>query len=209
VPPDPELSYLLGQTRELVARFKAGGAEAPGAFCDFVALILGRTILDPTSAIVLQYGPRGRDSVIIGGRSNQPLRLQNGYFLRVTVSLFYDRATTWWKVTESSFQYQADETHDRRWIFRYDYARNPDDPYPAAHLHVRGASPEPYRDDGSTALDRLHFPTGRICIEAVIRLLVESFGVPCPDWENWRRVLGESERSFLEMAHRPSFGPTS
>lgn len=123
------------------------------------------------------------------------------------MSLIYDPATTFWKVEEAQFQYQLDAA-GFRWVFRYDYARDPGNVYPAAHLHVRGTSPEPYRSDGSTALERLHFPTGRVSLEAVVRLLVESFGVPCPEWKTrWRRVLAESEKTFLAMAHHPPSGP--
>lgn len=207
MPPDPELSLLLGHVRDLVTQFKDGGPEAPAAFHEFTSLVFGRTILDTTSTIVMQYGPRGRDAFVVGGRGNGPLRLRNGHFLEVAMSLFQDPATRFWKVEESRFQYQVDEAGSR-WMFRDEYARAPRNVYPAAHLHVRGTAREPFRSDGNTALDRLHFPTGRVSLEAIVRLLVESFDVPCDEWEiKWRRVLAESERTFLDMAHHPPSGP--
>ena len=59
-------------------------------------------------------------------------------------------------------------------------------------------------------LDRSPFPnpTQRISLEAVIRLLIEQFGVPAnqpPDI--WRPMLTESEAAFLEIAHRSLSGP--
>jgi hypothetical protein len=94
-----------------------------------------------------------------------------------------------------------------QWIVRYEYLRTPKDQHPGAHLHVNATPPEdccpPHRP-----LPRIHFPTGRISLEAVIRLLAEQFELRCAtDKEIWRPVLAESERSFLEIAHKPLSGP--
>lgn len=110
------------------------------------------------------------------------------------------------KVKISSFQYQADRNGDH-WIFRYDYLRQPSEPQPSAHLHVRGSLLEPCLSSGS-ALEDIHFPTQRVSIEAVIRLLIEQFGVhPNKSVEIWRPVLAESEAAFLEIAHQSLSGP--
>ena len=60
------------------------------------------------------------------------------------------------KVRSSSFQYQLDPGGDE-WIFRYDYLRNPPEPYPASHLQIRGMLIG-LRD---LNLERVHFPTQR------------------------------------------------
>jgi len=110
------------------------------------------------------------------------------------------------KVKSSSFQYQADQNGDR-WIFRYDYLRQPPQPQPSAHLHVRGSLLEPCLSSGS-ALEDIHFPTQRVSLEAVIRLLIEQFGVhPNESVEIWRPVLAESEAAFLGIAHQSLSGP--
>jgi hypothetical protein len=57
-------------------------------------------------------------------------------------------------------------------------------------------------------LERVHFPTGRISIEAVIRLLIEQFGLEARTRpETWRPVLAASEEEFLKIAHRDISGP--
>ena len=41
------------------------------------------------------------------------------------------------KVEQARYQYQCDDIGSR-WIFRYDYVREPKDQHPATHLQVRG-----------------------------------------------------------------------
>jgi hypothetical protein len=52
---------------------------------------------------------------------------------------------------------------------------------------------------------RVHYPTGRVPMEAVIILLADGYRVPCgaPD-DVWRPVLAASEAAFREIAHQPS-----
>jgi len=67
------------------------------------------------------------------------------------------------------------------WIFRYDdlRERRAGEPHPPTHLqinrnlNVQGVLP------AIRPLSRLHFPTGRMPLEGVIRLLIEEFGVEC------------------------------
>lgn len=137
------------------------------------------------------------------------VQLNDGRYLRVSIILYLEPHETGHrlKVEQASYQYQSDEAGDR-WVFRYDYRREPTDLHPATHLQVRGRLVEedvaPYRG----VLDRVHFPAGRVSIEAVIRLLIEQFGVHAgTPPEVWRAVLAESERPFEEIAHRPLSGP--
>ena len=109
------------------------------------------------------------------------------------------------KVRSSSFQYQLDPGGDE-WIFRYDYLRNPPEPYPASHLQIRGMLIG-LRD---LNLERVHFPTHRVSLEAVVRLLIEEFGVPAhADAEFWRPALAESEAVFLGIHDRSLSGPSN
>lgn len=147
--------------------------------------------------------------VIEGGlsRDDDTVVLRDGLFLRVFIVLFREphNGGHRMKVEQAAYQYQLDP-EGTRWVFRYDYRRDPRDQHPATHLQVRGRLEEPvgpYRG----MLERTHFLTGRVSIEAVIRLLIEQFGVPPAAPETWRRVLAESERSFEDIAHRPLSGP--
>ena len=111
------------------------------------------------------------------------------------------------KVEKSVYQYQLDEDGER-WIFRYDYLRHATEPHPAAHLQIRGALTETSAAPVRGTLERVHFPTGRVSLEAVIRLLVEQFGVRTnEDPSIWRPVLATSEEEFLKVAHQAIAGP--
>lgn len=150
--------------------------------------------------------------VVEGGLAQEDdvVLLTDGRLLRLSITLFRapHEGGHRMKVEQASYQYQADQT-GTRWIFRYDYRREPQGQHPATHLQVRGNLLEPiplYRG----MLERVHFPTGRVSLEAVIRLLIEQFAVrPNRPPEIWRRVLAESERAFEEIAHRPLSGPAN
>ncbi len=150
--------------------------------------------------------------MIEGGlaEDNDVVLLRDGRFLRLSIVLFRapHESGHRMKVEQAAYQYQVDDAGNR-WAFRYDYRREPADQHPASHLQVRGNLWEAvplYRG----MLERVHFPTGRVSLEAVIRLLVGQFAVGANrPQEIWRRVLAESERAFEEIAHRPLSGPTS
>jgi len=149
---------------------------------------------------------------VLGGWNGpgDPLPLRDGHYLRLTMSLYIEDTSegSRSKVSHSSFQYQLDQVGER-WVFRYDYLREPPDPHPAAHLQIRGNLYEPCLPNRK-ALERIHFPTQRISLEAVIRLLIEQFGVePNDPPEIWRPLLAESEAAFLAIAHRALSGPGS
>lgn len=138
-----------------------------------------------------------------------PLRRNDGRFLRLRMSLALGEGETGQrlKVLQSSYQYQVDEKGDD-WIFRYDYLREPIDNHPSAHLQVRGrfTVPDALRTD--EPLERVHFATGRVSLEAIVRVLVGQFLVPSNnDPEIWMPVLSESEKLFAEIAHHPRSGP--
>jgi len=107
----------------------------------------------------------------------------------------------------SIYQYQTSNTEDD-WIFRYEYDRHPHRPHPPTHLHVRGELTENCMT-GSERLEDIHFPaSARVSLESVIRLLADQFGVRTNTRRGfWRAVLTESEKPFLEIAHRGPSGP--
>jgi|HubBroStandDraft_1064217.scaffolds.fasta_scaffold204136_2 hypothetical protein len=111
------------------------------------------------------------------------------------------------KVLQSVFQYQSDSAQDN-WIFRYEYDRYPHRPHPPTHFHVRGQLTEDCLPAGGS-LEKVHFPaSSRVSLESVIRLLIEQFSVPATTRRNlWRAVLTESEKAFLDIAHRAASGP--
>jgi hypothetical protein len=148
--------------------------------------------------------------MVLGGMQSPtaPLPLNDGRYLRLTASLELQKTSEGprLKTVQSSYQYQSD-SGGRDWICRYDYLREPgDDPHPQAHLQVNGAFGEDMVSKSS--LPRIHFPTGRVALEAMIRLLADQFEVPCNEPpEMWRPVLSESEQAFQRIAHQPPSGP--
>lgn len=205
----PDLATLLGEARALTQQYQSGRPGAFQAFADLASLILHHTVLDPAAGVRLTFGPR-REEPVLGGFNgpNDPVLLIDGRYLRLTTQLFFEdtpggrRA----KVKMSSFQYQMDRDGEA-WIFRYDYVREPPAPHPAMHLQIRGTLDERCLPD-DRPLERIHFPTQRISLEAVIRLLIEQFGTPARQPpEVWRPLLAETEAAFLAIAHRTLSGP--
>ena len=124
------------------------------------------------------------------------------------------------KARSSAFQYQADSDPDSKdWIFRYDYIRDPSKaykgskpyPFPTAHLQINANLVAPNITLPKGTLAHIHFPTRRMPVEGVIRLLAEpdQFGVPTSSPpEVWRRLLAASEAEFLQIAHEAPLGPS-
>ena len=202
-PSDP--ADLVGRVRHLTTRYRSGTAAAFGAFRELVGLLLHVTVVSEHQPIFMTKGPHA-DTRLLGG--SKPLRLNDGRYLRVVITLFREPTTEGMrlKVAECNYQYQVDTAGDR-WIFRYDYRRTPRDQHPAAHLQIRGDLSEACLPP-KTPIERVHFPTGRISLEAVIRLLVEQFRVRCNEPPDvWRPILTESESGFLKIAHQTVSGP--
>lgn len=148
---------------------------------------------------------------VLGGwkGSDDPVPLNDGRYLRLAITL--ELANTpegpRLKVFESSFQYQLDRDGEH-WIFRYDYLRHPAGQHPPAHFQIRGKLIEHSVLHRGQTLERIHFPTSRVPLEAIIRLLAVQFGVRCNEPpEVWSPALALSERLFFQIAHIPLSDP--
>jgi hypothetical protein len=165
--------------------------------------MLRLTVLHDSGGVRL-HGIEG--TYVLGGWTlESPLPLNDGRFLRMHVSLYIEETQDGprLKVRQGSFQYQADETNDR-WIFRYDFLRNPIGPEPTAHLQVKADLHEQDCLPAGIPLAQVHFPTGRFSLEAIIRLLALDFHIPCNEGEAiWKPVLDSSESMFFSIAHPP------
>ena len=205
----PELPSLLGRVRDLSGAFLSGEPRGFGAFRELTDLLLRRTVLHPSGGVRETEGPRA-DTRIIGGWRGplDPLPLTNGRYLRLSLTIFRESTEHGYriKVADSAYQYQADRD-GTDWMFRYDFLRDPPGPHPASHLQLNAALAEGWLPD-CVPLSRIHFPTDRISFEAVIRLLIDQFGVPTSESADvWRPLLAESESLFLGIRHRSLSGP--
>lgn len=209
--PLAEPGALLGRVRGLSAAFLSGEPHGFEDLRELTDLLLRRTVLHPSGGITQAQGQRP-DTRVLGGWGGplDPLPLTNGRFLRLSLTLFRELTDQGYriKVADAAYQYQADR-NGNDWIFRYDFLRNPPAPHPASHLQVNAVIPEGWLPEGMP-LSRVHFPTDRISFEAVIRLLIEQFGVDANEPADvWRPLLTESEALFLGVRHRSLSGPAS
>jgi hypothetical protein len=214
-PPDPQPH--IDRVRELTRRYKLGDKQSPEAFRELATFLLRLTVAKrdhPGLWLARGAGPAATTKATLQAATEPgvPVPLNDGRFLRL--HFFLERMHTpdgvRLKVHESSFQYQVDQEGER-WIVRYDYLREPGpDPHPQAHLQIRGTLTETGVPVRRELLEHVHFPTGRVPLEGVIRLLADQFSVSCNTVPTlWRPVLAESERAFQEIAHRPLSGPGS
>lgn len=133
-----ELDHLTAKVRDLTRKFKAGDSSSFYAFKDLISLLLHSTIAKQTSGVRLFQGTE-QHLRVLGGLKNpkDPIALNNGHFLRLTISPYIDHAHhNALKIRQASYQYQLDRNNDDRWAFRYDYLRYPDNNYPASHLQI-------------------------------------------------------------------------
>jgi hypothetical protein len=212
--PPPNADELLGKVRQLTQESMAGDRRSFKAFRELVSLLLSLTIMKSGGMVGLILLENQEKRGVIGGRSGptDPLPLNDGRFLRLSITLErLDVPEGPRRISfDSSYQYQLDR-EGKRWIFRYDYLRDPASQYPPAHFQIKAKLTESSILHRRQTLEHVHFPTSRVSLEAIIYLLVTEFGIRCNQPANvWRPVLAESERLFFETAHIPlSVSPVS
>lgn len=197
--------------RAYFAAIKSGTRQSLESWRDLANLLLRVTVADSAEHIRLSWPAGGKRIAAQFGRKDEPpTLLRNGKYLRVLQSLSIepsDEHGPRLKVLASVYQYAADAT-ESNWLFRYDYVRVPPNKYPGAHLQICKAAPPDLPCLPAKPVERIHFPTGRVSLEAVLRLLIEDFGIEAATPEHyWRGVLRASEDEFYKIAHPPSPGP--
>jgi hypothetical protein len=204
--PDPRLAEI----RDLTDRYKAGNQRSFKAVQDLFQLLLAATVMRAGGGVMLVSSTENPQTKNLVGRGGYlvPILLNDDRYLRVAATLCLRDGRL--RITKASYQYQLHpDTTECGEIFRYDYAREPGpDPHPQGHLNVHGVLDQTGVMPASRPLNRVHFPTGRVSLEAVIRCLIEQFGVPTNEEPGrWRPLFAEAERAFLEIAHQPVSGP--
>lgn len=125
--------------------------------------------------------------------SKDPLRLRSARIGDVQLMLGHQfrlvRNEKVWKASTTAYRYQLfadDDTELIAWHWHPDT-----NPHP--HIHVPAG-----------VIDRrVHVPTGRVSIEAVVRVLLTDLGVAAKR-DDFERVLDKAERDFIE--HRSWHG---
>lgn len=103
-----------------------------------------------------------------------------------------------WKVETVAYYYtviEADAPH--RDIFGYHWHPQGRSPITYPHLHLHSGA-----DVGAPRMADAHFPTGRIAVEQVLRLLIKEFDVT-PLRDDWETILQETQERFEEWRTWP------
>lgn len=75
----------------------------------------------------------------------------------------------------------------------------PAPPFPHLHLSAALVVPKPSGDSDEILLDKLHMPTGFVSLPAVVRMLIEEFGVR-PLMPRWQQRLADAEQALQQAA---------
>jgi hypothetical protein len=106
-----------------------------------------------------------------------------------------------WRVTTRMYQYRLLDRAERELLVYHwqpgDAFLGPDHP----HVHVSAAllAHVTAVDTETIDLTSVHLATGRVSLEAVIRMLIEEFGV-APQRPDWRETLARTETVFQDEA---------
>ena len=106
-----------------------------------------------------------------------------------------------WRVTTRMYQYRLLDQRERELLVYHwqpgDAFLGPDHP----HVHVSAALSAQVTAIDTEIIDLtgLHLATGRVSLEAVIRMLIEEFGV-APQRPDWREILARTEAVFQDEA---------
>ena len=117
--PLPKVAALLAEASELTSAYTQGGQSAFAAYKELVSLLFRATVMATTGGFQLNAGPVKERRVIspLGGPTS-PLPLNNGYWLRLSISLFLGSTekapgVQVLKVATESFQYPLDPSPER------------------------------------------------------------------------------------------------
>jgi hypothetical protein len=168
--------------------------RAAREFADLISRDVNATVSEcPVSFLELAEGSELGIVAHYDGRIPAPMQMKNGRYLFLYQLLGLRHPERYLTTIEYRYVYQETPDPDS-WIFRYEYQREPleDYPYPKAHLHLN-ADPTSY--PGTKAFPKLHIPTGRVTVEAVLRHLLDEHGVPCIS-PHWQSVLSEGEKAY-------------
>jgi len=98
-----------------------------------------------------------------------------------------------WTASTAEYIYDVRNHHRNRiaaWHW-HPSTRQGDDQAPGPHIHAYGAHE-------TLTLHKLHLPTGRVSIEAVVRFLIEDLDV-VPLRDDWRAILDRHEERFRQV----------
>jgi hypothetical protein len=192
---------FLGFALSSDAKVKRAARE----FAEMVGAVVNSTISHAPITFVEVNATTWYIAHVGGDKLPAAMPLVNGKCLYLYNLLGVRRAERFFTTLEYRYVYQATED-DSSWIFRYEYDREPPDPYPYAreHLHVN-ASPASYT--GAEPFPGLHLPTGRrITIERLVRHLIAEHELT-PISDDWETTVKEAEGHFRDVQQKRLANP--
>ncbi|MBZ0188334.1 MAG: hypothetical protein K8F91_18945 [Candidatus Obscuribacterales bacterium] len=206
-PAQPE-HKTVAEYRLLAQKVLNGGRAAATNFGDLISRLINLTIAKDSGHVPVISGSGRLVNIQGWNDAGNAVPLTNGCFLRIAYQVYLSDKDDYLRTAKNIYQYQTDQPGKNTWIFRYDYIRKPDDIHPPSHLQIRANLTEsvPVKKN---SLEHVHFPTERVSIEAILRLLINDFDVPCKCKEVledetplWEAVLRATEAPWQDVAHR-------
>jgi hypothetical protein len=160
--------------------------------------------------------PHRRDSanVPLNVFTREPISLRqlgggpSGLFLDLVhvfsvVEIDRPRIPRQWRTTTLMYEYRLLD-RDQRELLVYHWqpgsaTRGPD--YPHLHVSASLTARVDARSSQEIGLDKLHLPTDRVSFEAVVRMLIDEFGI-APRRNDWRDTLERTETIFRQHRRR-------
>lgn len=151
---------------------------------------------DPSTPHGITFGRSGDPAPLRGSAGPSGLLLGVRHQYQIVPMVSPERPGSW-RVSTTGYEYKLLDSLERELVvFHWQPGptfRGPD--YPHLHLSASLVARVSAIATRELPLDRVHIPTGRITIDAVVRMLVVEFGVAplVPDWE---RRLARTEAAF-------------
>ncbi|MDP9473705.1 MAG: hypothetical protein M3Q71_24095 [Chloroflexota bacterium] len=104
-----------------------------------------------------------------------------------------------WRVTTTEYEYRLLD-HDERELLVFHWQPGPTfagPDYPHLHVSASLSARLSTYDEQDIDLDKLHIPTSRIALEAVVRMLVSEFGIKARH-DDWQKRLARTEKDFRQ-----------
>lgn len=101
----------------------------------------------------------------------------------------------------ASYAYALNDRSERELLAYHWHPDSKSSPIQTPHLHLSASLvvPNPGREATALPLDKLHLPTGLVSLTAIVRMLIDEFGVQ-PLTPRWRERLTEAERLLVPEA---------
>ena len=100
-----------------------------------------------------------------------------------------------WKVSIVSYYYSLEDGEGHEVLYHWHPQGQSNVTFPHIHLRTGGQL-------GHTDIGEVHFPTGRVALEDVLRLAIQEVGVS-PDRDDWAEVLDSTQAAYEDWRTWP------